>query len=124
MAFDLRFACALSSWLEGRGIFTYEDYLSGRRWDDAVCYSCYPIDVHTDHGLRYECCPAWSAARGRALASMHIFEAPKARESGHRHGKAFATASAGLSVSAQEASEKGRGLPISVNLKRRMKTLL
>jgi len=32
----------------------YEDYLSGRRWDDAVCFSFYPIDVHTDHGLRKE----------------------------------------------------------------------
>jgi hypothetical protein len=32
---------------------TFDDYWSGRLWDDAVCYSFYPIDVHTDCGLDY-----------------------------------------------------------------------
>lgn len=25
---------------------TYEDYVSGRRWDDSVCYAFYPVDMH------------------------------------------------------------------------------
>lgn len=27
---------------------THEDYTSGRRWDDSVCYSFYPIDLHIE----------------------------------------------------------------------------
>jgi hypothetical protein len=32
---------------------TLEDYTSGRQWEDAVCYSFYPIDVHQvdGHGI-------------------------------------------------------------------------
>ena len=35
---------------------TVEDYQSGRVWDDAVCYSFYPIDLHksTGGGLQME----------------------------------------------------------------------
>jgi hypothetical protein len=38
----------------GESTITYEDYIGGRLWDDAVCNSFYPIDLHTDTGLKYE----------------------------------------------------------------------
>ena len=34
----------------GKQRITVADYTSGRRWDDAVCYSFYPIDVHRPSG--------------------------------------------------------------------------
>ncbi|HER19560.1 MAG TPA: FAD-dependent oxidoreductase, partial [Chromatiales bacterium] len=34
----------------GKRTVTVEDYQSGRIWDDAVCYSFYPIDLHTASG--------------------------------------------------------------------------
>ena len=34
----------------GRATVTLDDYTSGRIWDDAVCYSFYPIDLHTCTG--------------------------------------------------------------------------
>ena len=34
----------------GKKTITVDDYTSGRLWDDAVCYSFYPIDLHTSHG--------------------------------------------------------------------------
>jgi len=37
--------------IKGKHTVTAEDYMSGRLWDDAVCYSFYPIDVHRDDGL-------------------------------------------------------------------------
>ncbi|WP_269542395.1 FAD-dependent oxidoreductase [Cerasicoccus fimbriatus] len=40
--------------IDGESTITYEDYLHGKRWPDAVSYSYYPIDLHTDHGLRKE----------------------------------------------------------------------
>jgi hypothetical protein len=40
--------------IKGRETITYDDYVGGRAWEDAVCYSFYPIDLHTDHGLVYE----------------------------------------------------------------------
>ncbi len=36
--------------IEGKSYITAQDYESGRRWDDAVCHSFYPIDVHTEEG--------------------------------------------------------------------------
>jgi len=30
----------------GEVVVTQEDYVSGRRWEDAVCYAFYPIDLH------------------------------------------------------------------------------
>ncbi|GHC04299.1 FAD-dependent oxidoreductase [Cerasicoccus arenae] len=38
----------------GESQITYDDYISGKRWPDAVCYSFYPIDLHTHDGLKYE----------------------------------------------------------------------
>jgi hypothetical protein len=42
--------------IRGKRTVTVEDYCSGRHWDDAVCYSFYPIDLHTssEGGLRCE----------------------------------------------------------------------
>ncbi len=40
--------------LAGRSTITYDDYVSGKLWPDAVSYSFYPIDLHTDTGLKYE----------------------------------------------------------------------
>jgi choline dehydrogenase-like flavoprotein len=39
--------------IKGRRKITVADYESGRVWDDAVCYSFYPVDVHTAEGLVY-----------------------------------------------------------------------
>lgn len=36
--------------IEGKTHITINDYESGRRWSDAICYSFYPIDVHTLEG--------------------------------------------------------------------------
>jgi glycine/D-amino acid oxidase-like deaminating enzyme len=36
--------------IDGKSYVTVQDYESGRRWPDAVCYSFYPIDVHTSEG--------------------------------------------------------------------------
>ena len=38
--------------VRGRETITVDDYTSGRRWDDAVCYSFYPIDLHLPHGIQ------------------------------------------------------------------------
>jgi hypothetical protein len=35
----------------GKEKITGNDYESGRRFEDALCYSFYPIDIHTDQGL-------------------------------------------------------------------------
>ena len=36
--------------IRGKKRITGRDYASGRRWDDAVCYSFYPIDIHRPGG--------------------------------------------------------------------------
>ncbi len=36
--------------IRGEATVTHEDYVSGRLWDDAVCYSFYPIDLHYTAG--------------------------------------------------------------------------
>jgi hypothetical protein len=36
--------------IEGEVEVTAADYQSGRLWDDAVCHSFYPIDLHTSDG--------------------------------------------------------------------------
>jgi hypothetical protein len=42
----------------GETTITYDDYISGRVFDDAVCNSLYFIDVHTEHGVEHEFVPA------------------------------------------------------------------
>ncbi len=41
--------------IKGKERITVDDYISGRLWDDAVCYSFYPIDIHrpSGHGIDY-----------------------------------------------------------------------
>lgn len=41
----------------GESHITYDDYMSGRLYDDAVCYTYYFIDVHHDHGIAREFLP-------------------------------------------------------------------
>ncbi len=36
----------------GEVVITHEDYVSGRVFDDAVCYAFYPVDLHTRQGVR------------------------------------------------------------------------
>lgn len=36
----------------GEVVITYEDYVSGRVFDDAVCHAFYPVDLHTRQGVR------------------------------------------------------------------------
>jgi len=38
--------------IKGETIVTVDDYKSGRTFDDAVCYSFYPIDLHDEHGVK------------------------------------------------------------------------
>jgi len=38
----------------GEKTVTYEDYMAGRVYKDAVCYSLYFVDVHTEHGVEQE----------------------------------------------------------------------
>ena len=41
------------SWrIDGRTVITHADYVSGRLFDDAVCYAYYPVDLHTRTGVR------------------------------------------------------------------------
>ena len=40
--------------IRGKKRITARDYASGRRWEDAVCYSFYPIDVHRPDGAGIE----------------------------------------------------------------------
>lgn len=41
----------------GKATVTVEDYVSGRLWDDAVCHSFYPIDLHMSSGKGLDCRP-------------------------------------------------------------------
>ena len=36
--------------IRGKGRITGADYVAGRRYEDAVCYCFYPIDIHLDDG--------------------------------------------------------------------------
>jgi hypothetical protein len=38
--------------IRGRSSVDVDSYMNGRHWPDAVCYSFYPIDLHTDEGLK------------------------------------------------------------------------
>ncbi len=37
--------------IEGETVITVQDYRSGRLFDDAICYSFYPVDLHTRTGV-------------------------------------------------------------------------
>jgi hypothetical protein len=41
----------------GEETVTVDDYVSGRIWPDAVCYSFYPIDLHESVGQGLDCRP-------------------------------------------------------------------
>ncbi len=43
--------------IRGERTVMIEDYCSGRIWDDAVCYSYYPIDLHVEVGEGLRCEP-------------------------------------------------------------------
>ncbi|MBM3851827.1 MAG: FAD-dependent oxidoreductase [Verrucomicrobia bacterium] len=43
--------------IEGEVRVTGWDYTSGRLWEDALCYSYYPIDVHRPNGIGIEIAP-------------------------------------------------------------------
>ncbi len=36
----------------GETVITHDDYVSGRRFEDAVCNAFYPVDLHTPSGVR------------------------------------------------------------------------
>ena len=36
----------------GETMITHEDYVAGRRFEDAICYAFYPVDLHTRSGVR------------------------------------------------------------------------
>lgn len=38
--------------IKGETMITVNDYTSGRRFDDALCHSFYPIDLHDEHGVK------------------------------------------------------------------------
>ena len=40
--------------IDGEYQITKSDYISGKLFDDALCYSFYPIDVHDEHGVKPE----------------------------------------------------------------------
>ncbi|MBT3202111.1 MAG: FAD-dependent oxidoreductase, partial [Phycisphaerales bacterium] len=40
--------------IEGEYQITKADYTTGKLFEDAVCYSFYPIDVHDEHGVKPE----------------------------------------------------------------------
>ncbi|MEI7834750.1 MAG: FAD-dependent oxidoreductase, partial [bacterium] len=43
--------------IHGRATISLDDYISGKMWDDAVCYSFYPIDLHLPQGLDFRIIP-------------------------------------------------------------------
>ncbi len=43
--------------IEGEKNITGQDYISGKFWNDSVCYSFYPIDIHDSKGDGVDICP-------------------------------------------------------------------
>jgi hypothetical protein len=41
----------------GEKTITYQDYMAGRYFEDALCYTLYFIDVHTEQGVEHEFVP-------------------------------------------------------------------
>jgi len=40
--------------IDGETLITVNDYRSGKKFDDAVCYAFYPVDLHTRQGVKPE----------------------------------------------------------------------
>lgn len=40
--------------IEGETLITVNDYRAGRKFDDAICYAFYPVDLHTKNGVKPE----------------------------------------------------------------------
>jgi hypothetical protein len=40
--------------IQGETIITVNDYRSGRKFEDAICYAFYPVDLHTRKGIKPE----------------------------------------------------------------------
>jgi hypothetical protein len=40
--------------IEGETLITVNDYRSGRKFEDAICYAFYPVDLHTKNGVKPE----------------------------------------------------------------------
>lgn len=40
--------------IEGETMITVNDYRSGKKFDDAICYAFYPVDLHTKNGVKPE----------------------------------------------------------------------
>ncbi len=40
--------------IEGETVITANDYRSGKKFDDAICYAFYPVDLHTKTGVKPE----------------------------------------------------------------------
>lgn len=38
--------------IEGETMITVNDYRSGKKFDDAICYAFYPVDLHTKKGVK------------------------------------------------------------------------
>ncbi len=38
--------------IEGETLITVDDYISGRKFDDAICNAFYPVDLHTKDGVK------------------------------------------------------------------------
>ena len=40
--------------IEGETMITVNDYRSGKKFEDAICYAFYPVDLHTKNGVKPE----------------------------------------------------------------------
>jgi hypothetical protein len=38
--------------IQGETLITVNDYRSGKKFDDAICYAFYPVDLHTKNGVK------------------------------------------------------------------------
>jgi len=38
--------------IQGETLITVEDYRSGKKFEDAICYAFYPVDLHTKNGIK------------------------------------------------------------------------
>ena len=40
--------------IQGETLITVNDYRTGKKFDDAICYAFYPVDLHTKNGIKPE----------------------------------------------------------------------